>query len=122
MSSVRRRNRVLATSFARKIAKGSETERRNALSVSLVCSRRKHGCNIKDAANRNASQRRPAPNRRDSAEVGSKEKLKSTMTISTKTVVVVKFSLERDSVRSSLPDSTAVLDSHGLHAPAKQII
>src|SRR5439155_20995324 len=77
-SSVRRRNRVLATSFARKIAKGSETERRSALSVSLLCSRRKHDCNIKDAAKRNASQRRPAPNRRDSSEVGSKEKLKST--------------------------------------------
>src|SRR6266436_1848718 len=118
-SSVSRRNRVLATSFARKIAKGSETERRNALSVSLFCSRRKHDCNIKDAAKRNASQRRPAPNLRDSSEVGSKEKLKSTMTIRTKTVVVVRSSRERNSVRSSLPSRTVVLESSAIHAFAK---
>src|SRR5229473_3004989 len=109
-SSVSRRNKVLATSFARKIAKGSETASRNALSVSLFCSRRKHGCSIKDAAKRNASQRRPAPNRRASSEVGRKEKLKSTSTIKTKTVVVVSNSRERNSVRNSLPSSTAVLE------------
>src|SRR5260370_35932385 len=102
-SSVRRRNRVLAASFARKIAKGSETERRSALSVSLPCSRRKHGCNIKDAAKRNASQRRPAPNRRDSSEVGSKEELKSTLTLRTQPAVVVSSARERNSVRSSSP-------------------
>src|SRR5207253_874167 len=105
--------------FAIFLAKGSETERRNALSVSLLCSRRKHGCNIKDAAKRNASQRRPAPNRLDSSEVGSKEKLKSTMTIRTKTVVVVSSSRERNSVRSSLPSRTAALESSAIHAFAK---
>src|SRR5712664_128937 len=85
-SSVRRRNRVLATSFARKMAKGSETERRNALTVSLVCSRRKHGYNIKDEAKGKHSHKSLAPKPSDSAEVGSKVKLKSTMTIRTTTV------------------------------------
>src|SRR5712664_4236744 len=80
-NSVRRRNNVFAVNLARKMAKGSSTESRKALSVSLACSRKKQGCNISDAAKKNASQRRPGPKRRDSADEGSNVKLKSTMTI-----------------------------------------
>src|SRR5882762_11403167 len=105
------RKSVLAQSFDRKIAKGSETERRNALSVSLVCSRKKPGCSISDAAKRNASHSSPGPKRRDSSLVGSNVKLNSTTTIKIKTTVVVSSSRERNSVRSSLPSSTEVLEN-----------
>src|ERR1700682_5401208 len=88
-TSVKSRNKVLATSLARKMANGSLTDKRKALRVSLFCSRRKHGCSISDAAKRNANQRRPGPKRRDSVYVGSKVKLKSTMTSRMKTTVVV---------------------------------
>ena len=79
---------MLAPTFARKIANGSLTARRKELSVSLLCSRRKHGCNIRDAAKRNASQSNPGPNLRDFAVVGSKVKLNNTTTIRMKTIVV----------------------------------
>ena len=68
--SVNRRNKVLAAIFAKKIANGSLTERRNALSVSLFCSRKKQGCNINDAAKRKAIQSNPGPSRCDSLVVG----------------------------------------------------
>src|SRR5580704_3229308 len=93
------------------MAKGSEMAKRRELSVSLFCSRRKQGCSIRDAAKRNASQSRPPPKRRDSAVVGSKVKLKRTTTIKMNTIVVVRSSRERNSVRSSLPSRTEVLES-----------
>ncbi len=105
-----KRKSVLAPSLARKIAKGSLTARRKELSVSLLCSRKKQGCSISEAAKRNASQSRPGPNRRDSAVVGSKVKLNSTTTMRMKTIVVVRSSRERNSVRSSLPSSVAELE------------
>src|SRR5690348_16421092 len=101
------------------MAKGSLTESRRALKVSFCCSRRKHGCNIREAANSNASQRRPGPNLRDSSEVGVKVKLKSTSTIRMNTTVVVNNSRERNSVRSSLPSKTAELGSRLIQASAK---
>src|SRR6267378_4809016 len=110
-SSVINRKSVLAHSLDRKIANGSETERRNALRVSLVCSRKNPGCSISDAANRNAIHSNPGPNRRDSSRVGSNVKLNSTTTIKIKTTVVVNSSRERNSVRSSLPSSTEVLEN-----------
>src|SRR5207249_11050362 len=118
-SSVSRRNNVFADSLGRKIANGSLTESRNALSVSLFCSRRKQGCSISEAAKRNANHRSPGPKRRDSSDVGSNVKLKSTITINIKTTVVVSSSLERNSVRSSLPSRAAVLESSAIHAFAK---
>src|SRR6266478_5788712 len=116
---VNRRNRVFAASLARKIAKGSFTESRSALSVAFVCSRKKQGCNISEAAKRNASQSNPGPKRRDSLTDGSNVKLKSTTMVRIKTTVVVSSSRERNSVRSSLPSSTAVLESSAIHAFAK---
>src|SRR5258708_37062832 len=110
-NSVRRRNKVFAISLARKTAKGSSTESRKALSVSLVCSRRKQDCSMSEAAKRKASQRRPGPKRRDSADEGSNVKLKSTMTIKMNTTVVVRSSRDRNSVRSSLPRRADVLES-----------
>src|SRR5882762_10750913 len=118
-SSVINRNNVLAHSLDRKIANGSETERRNALSVSLVCSRKNPGCSISDAAKRNAIHSNPGPNRRDSSRVGSNVKLNSTTTIKIKTTVVVSSSRERNSVRSSLPSSTEVLENRLIYALAK---
>src|SRR6266446_245915 len=117
-SSVSRRKSVLATSFATKMEKGSVTLRRSALSVSLFCSRKKQGCSISDAANRNASHKRLAANRRDSTEVGSNVKLKSTMITRMKTTVVVRSSRDRNSVSSSFTSRTAALDSKLTHAPA----
>src|ERR1700732_70299 len=117
-SSVINRNNVLAQSFERKIAKGSDTESRNALSVSFVCSRKKPGCSIKDAAKRNASHSNPGPQRRDSSLVGSNVKLNSTTIIKMKTTVVVSNSRERNSVRSSLPSRTLVLESKLIYASA----
>src|SRR6266851_8604529 len=110
-SSVINRNNVLAHSLDRKIANGSDTERRNALSVSLVCSRKNPGCSISDAAKRNAIHSNPGPKRRDSSRVGSNVKLNSTTTIKIKTTVVVSSSRERNSVRSSLPSSTDVFEN-----------
>src|ERR1700722_118761 len=110
-SSVTIKNNVFAASFARKIANGSDTESRSALNVSFVCSRKKHGCSINDAANRNASHRSPEPNRRASSDSGSNVKLNSTSTMMTKTTVVVSSSRERNSVFSSLPSNTPVLAS-----------
>src|SRR5579862_787385 len=110
-NSVIIRNKVFAASFARKIANGSDTESRNALSVSFVCSRKKHGCNINDAANKNASHNSPDPNRRASSESGSKVKLNSTSTMMMKTIVVVSNSRDRNSVFSSLPSRTPVFAS-----------
>src|SRR5450631_4149606 len=107
-SSVSSRKSVFAASFARKITNGSDTDSRNALNVSLVCSRRKQGCSISDAAKRNASHSSPAPNRRASSDSGSKVKLNNTSTIRMKTMVVVSNSRERNSVRSSLPSKTVV--------------
>src|SRR6266403_1250721 len=118
-SSVINRKSVLAHSLDRKIANGSETERRNALRVSLVCSRKNPGCSISDAANRNAIHSNPGPNRRDSSRVGSNVKLNSTTTIKIKTTVVVSSSRERNSVRSSLPSSTEVLENRLIYALAK---
>src|SRR5712672_4822301 len=118
-SSVINRNNVLAHSLDRKIANGSDTERRNALSVSLVCSRKKPGCSINDAAKRNASHSSPGPKRRDSSLVGSNVKLNSTTTIRMKTTVVVSSSRERNSVRSSLPSRTLVLENKLIYALAK---
>src|SRR5712672_1082557 len=118
-SSVINRNNVLAHSLDRKIANGSDTERRNALSVSLVCSRKNPGCSISDAAKRNAIHSNPGPNRRDSSRVGSNVKLNSTTTIKIKTTVVVNNSRERNSVRSSLPSSTEVLENRLIYALAK---
>src|SRR5882762_456454 len=118
-SSVINRNNVLAHSLDRKIANGSDTERRNALSVSLVCSRKNPGCSISDAAKRNAIHSNPGPNRRDSSRVGSNVKLNSTTTIKIKTTVVVSSSRERNSVRSSLPSSTEVLENRLIYALAK---
>src|SRR4029077_8721745 len=80
-SSVISRNSVLAQSLDKKIANGSDTESRSALSVSLVCSRKNPGCSISDAANKNASHSSPGPKRRDSSRVGSNVKLNSTTTI-----------------------------------------
>src|SRR5712675_2092700 len=110
-SSVINRNSVLAESLDRKIANGSETESRSALSVSFVCSRKKPGCSISEAAKRNAIHSNPGPNRRDSSRVGSNVKLNSTTTIKIKTTVVVSSSRERNSVRSSWPSSTEVLEN-----------
>src|SRR5271163_2884666 len=115
-SSVTKRKSVLAASLASKMEKGSLTESRNALSVSLVCSRKKHGCSISEAANRNASHRSPAPNLRDSVEVGSNVKLNSTITTRIKITVVISSSRERNSVRSSLPRSAPVLESRPISA------
>src|SRR5271169_1957961 len=109
-TSVRSRKSVLAMSLARKIEKGSSTASRRELSVSLDCSRRKQGCSISDAAKRMASQRRPGPNSRDSSAVGLMAKLKRMRTTRMKTTVVVRSSRERNSVRSSLPRSVAVLE------------
>src|ERR1700722_18138047 len=67
-SSVIIKNNVFAATFARKIENGSDTESRNALNVSFVCSRKKQGCSINDAANRNASQSNPDPKRRASSD------------------------------------------------------
>src|SRR5580704_4852015 len=108
-SSITIRNNVFAASFARKIANGSGTESRSALSVSFVCSRKKHGCSINDAANKNASHSNPDPNRRASSESGSNVKLNSTSTMTTKMTVVVSSSRDRNSVFSSLPNSTVEL-------------
>src|SRR5258705_4703760 len=110
-SSVISRKSVLAQSFDRKIANGSETESRSALSVSFVCSRKKPGCSISEAAKRKASQSKPGPKRRDSSLVGSNVKLNSTTIIRMKTTVVVSSSRERNSVRSSLPSRTLVLEN-----------
>src|SRR5579872_1950510 len=109
INSVTIRNNVFAASFAKKIENGSDTDSRSALSVSFVCSRKKHGCNISDAANRNASHSNPDPNRRASSESGSNVKLNSTSTMTTKITVVVSNSRDRNSVLSSLPSSTVVL-------------
>src|SRR5713101_2027709 len=73
---------------------------------------------MSDAANRKASHRRLAANRRDSAELASNVKLKSTTTTRMKTTVVVSNSRERNSVRSSLPSSAAVFENKLTHAPA----
>src|SRR5580698_8097235 len=108
-SSVTIRNNVFAASFARKTANGSDTDSRNALSVSFVCSRKKHGCSINDAANKNASHNNPDPNRRASSDSGSNVKLNNTSTMTTKIIVVVSSSRDRNSVFSSLPSSTVVL-------------
>src|SRR5208283_200849 len=108
-NSVTRRNSVFAPTLARNMANGSLTARRRELNVSLFCSRRKLGCNIREAANRNASHSSPGPKRRDSAVLGSKVKLNRTTTIRTNTIVVVSNSRERNSVRSSLPSSVAEL-------------
>src|SRR5262249_58428075 len=97
----KRRQRGFAQACDKKIENGSSTDSRSALSVSLFCSRRKHGCNISDAANKNESHKRPGPNRRDSPTLGSKVKLKSTTTTKMNTTVVVRSSRERNSVRSS---------------------
>src|SRR6266567_8391933 len=110
-SSVSSRNKVFAAILARKIANGSFTASRSALKVSFACSRRKQGCNINDAANRNASHSSPGPKRCDSFVVGSNVKLNSTTTISTNTIVVLSSSRERNSVRTSLPRSAAALES-----------
>ena len=69
-NSVSSRNSVFAASLARNIANGSLTDSRSALSVSLFNSRKKHGCNISEAANKNASHNKPGPKRRDSPAVG----------------------------------------------------
>src|SRR5580704_10139159 len=116
-SSVTIRNNVFAASFAKKIANGSDTESRNALSVSFVCSRKKHGWSISDAANRNASHNNPEPNRRASSDSGSNVKLNNTSTMTTKITVVVSSSRERNSVRSSLPSSTPVFASRLIRLP-----
>src|SRR5579883_325296 len=116
-SSVRNRNRVLALSFARKMANGSATARRSAPSVSLFCSRKKQDCSISEAANRKASHSSPGPNRRDSVALGSNVKLNSTTTSKTKTMVVVSSSRERNSVRSSLPSSADVFASKFIAHP-----
>src|SRR6266699_3988939 len=118
--SVRSRKKALATSFARKIANGSLTDKRNALSVSLFCSRKKHGCSIREAAKRNASQSRPGPNRRDSLAEGSNVKLKSTTTVRMNTTVVVRSSRERNSVRSSLPSRAEAVESSVIQAFANR--
>src|SRR6266478_4207699 len=110
-SSVISRKSVLAQSFDRKIANGSETESRSALSVSFVCSRKKPGCSISEAAKRKASQSKPGSKRRDSSLVGSNVKLNSTTIIRMKTTVVVSSSRERNSVRSSFPSRTLVLEN-----------
>src|SRR6202451_3286528 len=110
-SSITIKNNVFAASFAKKIANGSDTDSRNALSVSFVCSRKKHGCSINDAANKNASHNNPDPNRRASSESGSNVKLNSTSTMMTKMIVVVSSSRDRNSVFSSLPSSTPVFAS-----------
>src|SRR5712671_8167076 len=120
-SSVINRNNVLAHSLERKIANGSDTERRNALSVSLVCSRKKPGCSINDAANRNAIHSNPGPKRRDSSRVGSNVKLNSTTTIKINTTVVVSSSRERNSVRSSLPSSTEVLENRLIRSSSRDL-
>src|SRR5580704_9201297 len=109
--SVSSRKSVLAMSFARKMANGSLTASRRELSVSLVCSRRKHGCNMSEAAKRMANQSRPGPKARDSSAVGLMAKLNMMRTTTMKTAVVVRSSRERNSVRSSLPNSAPVLES-----------
>src|SRR2546428_3112407 len=81
---------------------GSMGARRKATSVSFDCSRVNEGCSISEPANNSASQSKPGPKRRDSAAVGSKVKLKSTSTMSTKTSVLTSSSRVRNSVRSSL--------------------
>src|SRR5260370_16710067 len=53
---------------------------------------------------------------------GSKVKLKSTTIVRMKTTVVVSSSRERNSVRSSLPSSTAELESSAIQALAKERI
>src|SRR5882762_10446140 len=73
---------------------------------------------MSEAANRKASHKRLAANRRDSAELASNVKLKSTTTTKMKTTVVVSSSRERNSVRSSLPSSTAAFENKLTHAPA----
>src|SRR5882757_5201839 len=110
-NSVTSKNNVFAPSFARKIANGSDTDSRSPLNVSFVCSRKKHGCNINDAANKNASHSNPDPNLRASSDSGSNVKLNSTSTMMMNTTVVVSSSRERNSVLSSLPSSTPVLAS-----------
>src|SRR5258707_612243 len=55
----------------------------------------------------------------DSTGVGSNVKLNSTTTIKIKTTVVVNSSRERNSVRSSLPSSTEVLENRLIYALAK---
>src|SRR5580698_8351316 len=116
-NSITIKNNVFAASFARKIANGSDTDNRNALSVSFVCSRKKHGCSINDAANKNASHNNPDPNRRASSESGSNVKLNNTSTMTTKMTVVVKSSRDRNSVRNSLPSSTPVFESRLILPP-----
>src|SRR5882724_5293130 len=74
---------------------------------------------MSDAANRKASHKRLAANRRDSVELASNVKLKSTTTTKMKTTVVVSNSRDRNSVRSSLPSNTAVFENKLTHAPAK---
>src|SRR5580704_990303 len=110
-SSVTIRNNVFAASFAKKIANGSDTDSRSALSVSFVCSRKKHGCSINEAANKNASHNNPDPNLRASSESGSNVKLNNTSTMITNTIVVVSSSRDRNSVFSSLPSNTPVFAS-----------
>src|SRR5258705_7392650 len=119
-NSVISRNKVFAAIFARKIANGSLTASRSALKVSFACSRRKHDCSINEAANKNASHNSPGPKRCDSLVVGSNVKLNSTTTISTKTIVVLSSSLERNSVRTSLPSSVAVLESTPIQPPTNE--
>ncbi len=102
INSTRSRNRKLAAIFPARMLNGSIGARRRAASVSLVCSRRKEGCNISDPAKRNASHSNPGPKRRDSDDVGLNVKLNNTMTIRTNTTVVPSSSRDLNSVRSSL--------------------
>src|SRR5258708_36474771 len=74
-NSVSSKKKVFAASLARKMVNGSSTESRKALSVSLVCSRRKQGCSMSEAAKRKASQRSPGPNQVNSADTGHNVKL-----------------------------------------------
>src|SRR5208282_6415457 len=100
------------------MAKGSLTESRKALNVSLCCSLKKLCCSMREAAKRKASQRSPGPICRDSSDVGRKEMLNIKSTIKMKTTVVVRSSRERNSVRNSLPNKTAVLGSRLIQASA----
>src|ERR1022692_1621954 len=108
MTSTSTRKKKFAKSFPAMIAKGSTGASTRAAIVSLVRSRVNEGCSISELAKSSAIQRKPAPNRRESAADGLNAKLKTKTTTSAKTIVEVSSSNERNSTRSSFENTANV--------------
>ena len=120
-NSVSRRNRVFASELGQKDRETDRsTERRNALKVSLCCSRKKarlqHQAKTRREKPARAAREQTARFVRSRIE---RKAEKDDHDQRMKTIVVVSSSRERNSVRSSLPSRTAVLGRRLIQASAK---